>query len=303
MATHDYSSINLPAHSIYKSFTINDDISSCTSHCSHIRTSYTEYPRIYNICCSIEENLIFLKATLPNDATKSSYCSYLFYWIHENISEVLNSDKKSDYSKIISDLVQAWDNIVKYKYSLDHNVFKPVKVNGDMDNVSRKKKFFDYCNNYQYMKDEIVAKKSCYIYYNYLKDNIDIYNEFKEYCFLQKENCPYFLNIMGEHDPETLLRLEPCTKVKDHNTDLPISLTAQGEDSDNDISSRISSPPDSSPSNAIVVYTPFSLWLHKLIKIRGNTEERSVNYLLEDATQYKQENLDRNQYDISYKST
>lgn len=50
-------------------------------------------------------------------------------------------------------------------------------------------------------------------------------------------------------------------------------------------------------------YTPFSLWLHKLIKIRGNTEERSVNYLLEDATQYKQENLDRNQYDISYKST
>ncbi|SBT74521.1 PIR protein [Plasmodium ovale] len=320
LETLDYSSIYLPAYSIYKSFTINGDTSSCTSHCSEIRTSYTEYPRIYNICCSIQENLFILKVSLPNDATKSSYCAYLFYWIHENISEILNSDIKSYYSKIISDLVQAWDNIVKYNYILDDNVFKPVKVNGDKDKVSRKKKFFDYCNNYQYVKEEIVATKSCDIYYNYLKDNVDIYNEFKEYCFPQKENCPYILNIMGEHDdPETLLRLEPCTKVKDRTTDLLSSLTSQGEDSDNSISSRTSSPPDSSSSNAIVVvlsllgtfiilfffyrFTPFSLWLHKLIKTRGNIEERSVNYLLEDATQYEQANLDRNQYNISYKST
>ncbi|SBS90317.1 PIR Superfamily Protein [Plasmodium ovale curtisi] len=282
---------NLLSRSSYSIFKAEKATSTCSSFCNKNDNSYIKHPNVYDICCSINENLKLINLTVPN-YDKVKYCRYFYYWMHEKVSEILKLDTENEYNHIMSSLEEVWDNTVKYGYLVDRENFKPVKDDMTMENVTKFKKLYEYYNEYNNVKEYINHVNSCKLYYSYLTSSNSLYKELEVFCSTTGSKCPEFFHGLKE-------RLHQY-QLSDQNSAFE----------------------SSSPRNIIAVvfsllgifsififgykFTPSGFLLRKFIskksKIKDYIDYQKEDGIVEDASQSEQTHSENSQYNVHYLS-
>ncbi|SBT73968.1 PIR protein [Plasmodium ovale] len=302
---------NLSSHSSYSIFKAEKDTSTCSPSCNKDDNSYVKHPNVYNICCSINENLESINSTVPND-DKEIYCRYFYYWMHEKVSEFLKSDTENEYNHIMSSLEKVWDNTVKDGYVLDREKFKPVKDDMTMENVTKFKKLYEYYNEYNNVKEYINQVNSCKLYYSYLTSSNSLYKELEVFCSTTGSKCPEFFHGLKErYTPQSLLDLIPCKELNTSKGEQPPESASKGLHQ-YQLSDQNSASESSPTSNIIAVlfsllgiFSIFILlykFINKKAKIKDYINYQKEDGIVEDASLCEQTNSENSQYNFHYLS-
>ncbi|SBS99975.1 PIR Superfamily Protein [Plasmodium ovale curtisi] len=330
MPKPDEYSCELNTEIIHKELESNVDLDNSKQFCQYVTSISKNYPGIEEVCWEVASHLHHIGKNIVDDNTAEKYCSYLKYFLYDKI--IKNYDV-SKYSLIISYFHIPWNTIISDGYFTKKDSCRPLFPNNNLYYYDKWKEIFDYCTNYNYIREKLSAKDVCAkSYCQYIDRNKDLYTEFMTVCTIEDDNnCTPFLKDCRKNNPSKILDLPECEEYKrsrDDRLNTADEVTEQelltgGSDSQKasfDLSTSMSTPSPSYSNSAILTIfptlavlgtsllmyklTPFGSWLRphlqRMTKISNssNKEGRQSPY----ETEYNDINSNDVSYNIAYYS-
>ncbi|SBT56096.1 PIR Superfamily Protein [Plasmodium ovale wallikeri] len=219
---------NLPSYKAYDTYNSDKGVITCDTCCASVISLNNVYPGISNICESLAKNLNYIKEINQQDNLNYLY-TYLFYWVHEAITNLNIEDLTSKYKDIMDLLHSECDNIKSVINISDNNICKSWKYDMGIDHINKKKAFIEFFDDYETMRNEIFPSDGgdCSKYFDYIIDIAKIYNQLDTICKPDNENCYEFYVNKEYPDPYVLLGFSSCSKIKEsRGTSLDLNLLA-----------------------------------------------------------------------------
>ncbi|SBT56530.1 PIR Superfamily Protein [Plasmodium ovale wallikeri] len=323
----------LPTNEIYKHFSEkNIDFDNHSKECEVIKTQFSAYNDLHNLCGKLINNLKEFCTKDGNDNFVKYNCTYLHYWVNDQIIKILKTTDYSIYYPVIIKFYMTWEEIIK---TLTCEKYKCTTEGGplitlDRENFLFRKKLYDYFYNYKKIEEttfSIVYKdeEPC----KYLLSIQEEMENLKRECGTSSNKCPSDLNFEN-YNPKTLLDTLQCKEKPvsrepyDDAKEQGISGGHSGEDSEriNEVMGNVSTSSDSSvkPIYISIVSVSFfgllflgfflrksnNLGLHLMRHIPGKKE--NITYV-DDETEKEisshyfefEDNMSSNtRYDIAY---
>ncbi|SBT59538.1 PIR Superfamily Protein [Plasmodium ovale wallikeri] len=185
-------------------------------YCESIKYVFTTYPGIEKICRGLAEHMSLIYRDDNNDDnnTKIKDCRYLFYWMHEQVVKIKKHNKNTLYYWYIHYLIEAWKYMNKILDKSNSNVCNLEYYDTNNENIKKRKMLYDYCENYNYLQNDIFTGKYCDSYYYYLKKIDNLYNNFKEVWSVNNGNIPEYIKDCEKNKPSDLLQAPSCRNVE-----------------------------------------------------------------------------------------
>ncbi|SBT52552.1 PIR Superfamily Protein [Plasmodium ovale wallikeri] len=204
---------NLPSYRAYNTYNSDESDITCDTCCASFQSFNLVYPGIHDTCKQLVKKLNYIKKEKTND--NLDYLStYLFYWIHDNVTQ-FKIDLKSKY-KDAMDILHSECNIIKTKIGISDNVCNLWDYKIDIENINKKKAFFEFFDDYETMREEITSSEGgdCNKYFDYIFDIAKIYKDFNTLCE-SDNNCNKFYISSQYPNPQVLLGLSSCSEIAD----------------------------------------------------------------------------------------
>ncbi|GAW84527.1 variable surface protein [Plasmodium gonderi] len=181
------------------------------------------YPEIKNFCSQLRKYLINERNNHDQYMINSDLCNLLSYWLYEQLVEkckIYQCDAITIYNKISN--IFATSSGTNSLYSFFNCQLDPyIYTHEDWE---KRKKVFDYCQNFDTIKNTYPTdKEKCRQYHDYILDISNLYNNFKNECT--------FTNVTKKCPVKKFYTFDNCNPTKllnDHRCD-----TIQAEEVDN----------------------------------------------------------------------
>ncbi|SBT73521.1 PIR protein [Plasmodium ovale] len=183
-----------PLEELYKEF--NEDADEThDSYCSNARKDNNSYNGIHKICKKLVKNLEKISNNVVRNKSGIDLCSYLKYWVSNEVFQIVPSDKYWRYSTIISKLIQPWRDhnhhitnpITKCDYSTNSRL-------SGTQNIGKLNELNNYIHNIKYIRNKIKS------------------TDLKDKKMLLYRNCNKLFTDMEIYDPQTLLKELQCNE-------------------------------------------------------------------------------------------
>ncbi|KMZ82494.1 hypothetical protein PVIIG_05355 [Plasmodium vivax India VII] len=142
-------------------------------------------------------------------------CILLNYWIYGKIYEKHRDISNSGRS--FGELQRLWNSLILNPYKTSYNdKCEPDNSIATQNDWKKRKELYGYCVDYDTLQRMISNyDKHCKIIYKYLKEKVELYNEYYEYCSSGDNNnkCPRFFSKCENKDPNNLLSQLTCKEV------------------------------------------------------------------------------------------
>ncbi|SBT57862.1 PIR Superfamily Protein [Plasmodium ovale wallikeri] len=205
---------NLPSNQMYNTYDENKADVTCVTCCNNLQSLNEAFPGIHDMCKRLAKNINYIKEKKTSD-NLNYLCTYLFYWIHENVTK-LNIDAKSNYKNIMDMLHSECNDIKKIIGIPDNNLCNYEVSKLDIENVNKKKYFFEFFDDYETMRKEIAPSGgNCSKYFDYITDIAKMYGELDKICKPDINNCYKFYTINKNPNPNILLSSPSCSNIAD----------------------------------------------------------------------------------------
>ncbi|SBT58596.1 PIR Superfamily Protein [Plasmodium ovale wallikeri] len=173
---------------------------------------------VKNLCYKLARNIQYIyDIQHTNPDLKDKRCKELNYWLHEEVTKKLGSNKVSEYGVILSKLHWPWNGIRNSYGDKMADICVTGEIINNFGEDNRKKKMNDYCEYYPIISAELDKEEAdCKPYYKYLSESSSIHQEImkgcknsddKLYCPKNGENCMYY-------PPSYFLNKKACQIIK-----------------------------------------------------------------------------------------
>ncbi|SBS82187.1 PIR Superfamily Protein [Plasmodium ovale curtisi] len=193
---------------------LNSVIKSCKfcSYCDNVSTFLGDYGIIV-LCYNFVNNLSKIYDDWNiSTKLKDKRCNDLIYWWYNNLYYTYQKRCIPNCDNIAEAFSEVWKKITQslgtYADRLCKNPFEPLL---SFDSCKNMKKVSDYCENYEFIKDQLEnTSANCAGYYYYLTESEDLYKETVSKC--KTDGKKYCLNFDECHnyDPKILLNNSKC---------------------------------------------------------------------------------------------
>ncbi|CAG9485157.1 unnamed protein product [Plasmodium vivax] len=204
---------DLPSSKIYKIFNDNNNTNSSDGNCGSVK-NYNGSDEIKNLCKKFEKNSKELGTLVVNNVNLGARCSYLTYWIYDEIRKKLNNiSYENDRKSIIKEFNEASSNIFS---SLMHSIHGcRINIEGNFDELRDEKILYDYFQNCDSIVENAKKKdkNGCTDYYTYLNSIKELYKKKKEEEYCCSSNflvCEDYFKCEDKYDPDVILSKLKC---------------------------------------------------------------------------------------------
>lgn len=209
---------DLPSSKIYKIFNDNNNTDNTDGNCAGVK-SYNGNDEVKNLCKKFEKNSKGLDTLVGKDVIQETRCSYLTYWIYDEIRKQLN---KSSYNNHRNSIINELDEAsFKIFYSLIYsNHGCQINIEDKFEEWKEEKILYDYFKNCDTIIEYAKDKSKCTDYYNYVNSIKKYYNKKKvneSCCYSRVFECKEFFNCEEKYDPDVILSKLKCDG--DHSTE------------------------------------------------------------------------------------
>ncbi|KNA02413.1 variable surface protein Vir24g [Plasmodium vivax North Korean] len=204
---------DLPSSKIYKIFNDNNNTDNSDGNCAGVK-SYNGNDEVKNLCKKFEKNSKELGTLVVNNVNLGARCSYLTYWIYDEIRKKLNNiSYENDRKSIIKEFNEASSNIFRSLMYSGHGCL--ITIEDNFNELRDEKILYDYFKNcdtiIEYAKKK--DKNGCTDYYTYLNSIKEYYKKKKEeeYCCSSNFSvCEDYFKCEDKYDPEVILSKLNC---------------------------------------------------------------------------------------------
>ncbi|CAI7717815.1 PIR protein [Plasmodium vivax] len=209
---------DLPSSKIYKIFNDSDITGSADGNCAGVNV-YNNDDGVKKLCKKFEKNSKGLDTLVGKDVIQETRCSYLTYWIYDEIRKQLN---KSSYNNHRNSIINELDEAsFKIFYSLIYsNHGCQINIEDKFEEWKEEKILYDYFKNCDTIIEYAKDKSKCTDYYNYVNSIKKYYNKKKvneSCCYSRVFECKEFFNCEEKYDPDVILSKLKCDG--DHSTE------------------------------------------------------------------------------------
>ncbi|VUZ93212.1 PIR protein [Plasmodium vivax] len=209
---------DLPSSKIYKKFNDSDITGSADGNCAGVNV-YNNDDGVKKLCKKFEKNSKELDTLVGKDVIQETRCSYLTYWIYDEIRKQLN---KSSYNNHRNSIINELDEAsFKIFYSLIYsNHGCQINIEDKFEEWKEEKILYDYFKNCDTIIEYAKDKSKCTDYYNYVNSIKKYYNKKKvneSCCYSRVFECKEFFNCEEKYDPDVILSKLKCDG--DHSTE------------------------------------------------------------------------------------
>ncbi|KMZ83038.1 variable surface protein Vir24 [Plasmodium vivax India VII] len=209
---------DLPSSKIYKIFNDNNNTNSSDGNCAGVNV-YNNDDGVKKLCKKFEKNSKGLDTLVGKDVIQETRCSYLTYWIYDEIRKQLN---KSSYNNHRNSIINELDEAsFKIFYSLIYsNHGCQINIEDKFEEWKEEKILYDYFKNCDTIIEYAKDKSKCTDYYNYVNSIKKYYNKKKvneSCCYSRVFECKEFFNCEEKYDPDVILSKLKCDG--DHSTE------------------------------------------------------------------------------------
>ncbi|KMZ89578.1 variable surface protein Vir24 [Plasmodium vivax Brazil I] len=209
---------DLPSSKIYKKFNDTNNTDNSDGNCAGVK-SYNGNDEVKNLCKKFEKNSKELDTLVGKDVIQETRCSYLTYWIYDEIRKQLN---KSSYNNHRNSIINELDEAsFKIFYSLIYsNHGCQINIEDKFEEWKEEKILYDYFKNCDTIIEYAKDKSKCTDYYNYVNSIKKYYNKKKvneSCCYSRVFECKEFFNCEEKYDPDVILSKLKCDG--DHSTE------------------------------------------------------------------------------------
>ncbi|SBT58604.1 PIR Superfamily Protein [Plasmodium ovale wallikeri] len=207
---------NLPSYKFYEKLNEEYDEDSYREDiyyedCKRILPQYPDSGSILNLCGKLVRNIRKLYAWTNNDIHKSERCTYLNYWIY---NEVINNHGISENyiynSNFILYLFYVWDTIDEKLSHTDKCAQEKYLIRSN--EFLEEKKSYDDNQNYKSIKDIVNSGKNDQNndYFSYITENENLHRVLKEECKCTNNTkfCVEFHKYNRDNKKDKLCSLE-----------------------------------------------------------------------------------------------
>ncbi|SBT58570.1 PIR Superfamily Protein [Plasmodium ovale wallikeri] len=326
----DQDSCELYTDIIFNELKENEDVKRYESSCEYILSHYDKYPRIKQLCLNVASYLNNIGKKTLDDNIEKTYCSYVKYLLYD---EIIKNEEITNHYKILSSFNIPWNTVISQGNFSEMDNCRPEFPNIHIDYYEKWKKLFDYCINYDPIKEQLSSKNSCAkSYCQYINENKDLYTEFTELCKNRDDkNCPSFFQECKQNIPNNILVLPACEvynkslqpqqdRVEEVTGQAPaVTLHIQHEDHSASSDHMQTSPSLHSNTAMLTIFptlsvlatsllmyklTPFGSWLRphlqRMTKINNISDIEGTQ--LSYTSEYNDINSNEGSYNIAYYS-
>ncbi|SBT58593.1 PIR Superfamily Protein [Plasmodium ovale wallikeri] len=307
---------NLPSYKFDKE--LNSVIKNCKfcSYCDGEQSFSGDYA-IRVFCYKFVNNLEKIHDDLSiNSKLKDKRCNDLIYWWYYNLYYIYTERYVSGYADIANHFKEVRDKIEHFPGistdKLCNNFFKKLLPLATYENM---KKVSDYCENYEFIEDKLKEPKNdCTLYYHYLVDSSELYNNNVSQCHVAENSYCLDFNNCHDYTPEKLLKNEKCNKIRETEKENAI-LEKEAEQlvpcprgfgcvPDDIINTSITFSDYRFISLIVLSFTPTGSFLNNILHrkniIRKNIHEEEYDELLESDSEDTPINFNNREYLITY---
>ncbi|SBT58565.1 PIR Superfamily Protein [Plasmodium ovale wallikeri] len=161
-----------------------------SNYCNVMKTTYSEYEGIYDICRMFERNLRNLDNILNKESDTIDRCRYFNFWIHDELRKKLRGDINQKRTDLVREFFKIGSSIKRE--SLKHNCGYDYNYHITLDLWKEWKDLYDYLKNYDHILNIISTNKYlCRNYKSYYTYITNIYSKYKtDCCIKNNEYCP-----------------------------------------------------------------------------------------------------------------
>ncbi|SBS89135.1 PIR Superfamily Protein [Plasmodium ovale curtisi] len=199
---------NFPSNKACNTYDENNADVTYVTCCDTSQSLNIVFPGIHDMCKRLEKNINYIKEKKTSD-NLNYLCTYLFYWIHENITKLNIDVKRIPYN-----------NLCNYEvYELD------------IENFNKKKCFFEFFDDYETISKEIAPSgDNCSKYFDHITDIAKMYGELDKICKPDINNCYKFYSSKKYTNPNILLSLSSCSHIANSKRPFSDSLLHSSPD-------------------------------------------------------------------------
>ncbi|SBT83862.1 PIR protein [Plasmodium ovale] len=221
MSRKSYNLGDSPSYKFNKE--LNSVIKDCNfcSHCDDVNNFFGDYG-IRVLCYNFVNNLgkIYDDYSI-NSKLKDKRCNDLIYWWYDNLYFTYNKQYSTDSSDIINKFKKLWQKITQlYGISADKLCKNPFDPLLSFDSYKNMKEVSDYCENYEFIKDQLEnTSANCSGYYYYLTESEDLYKKTVSNCKTGGNNYCLSFDECHNYNPKILLNNDKCKLTEKNEND------------------------------------------------------------------------------------
>ncbi|KMZ83488.1 hypothetical protein PVBG_05605 [Plasmodium vivax Brazil I] len=206
-------SLGLPSEDFYKKLNHDDgkNLSDYSKLCNSIFNNKNKNTILRRPCTVVLKYLESFYKKSENVNSDYVDCILLNYWIYGKIYEQHQDIPKS--AQYFGKLQRLWSNhIPNLLKTSSNNKCELDTLIAIQDDWWNRKELYGYCVDYDTIEGTIrYYDRYCKEIYKYLKEKVELYNEYNEHCSKTNNNmCPPFFSKCKNKDPNTLLSKLSC---------------------------------------------------------------------------------------------
>ncbi|SBT52655.1 PIR Superfamily Protein [Plasmodium ovale wallikeri] len=305
-----------PLEALYNEFDNESNVSNYEL-CQSFTAKDFEFKGIHKFCNKLIRNLKnVLNNNIDNNLVKES-CSYLYYWMSNELYDIVSSDSV-EYETFISMLRSQWTDTYRESSNAVENCSYSSVMFYSLTDIGQFNNILNYVHNFKFVTEKInsIKPEDKESYCKYVSSFFQQYDNFISVCTADRyKNCNRLPKHPKEYNPRSLYDKLKCNELKEPKAEpasdpvLDYSDSHPKDDESSESNSFHILPIFSSLFGALLAslltykLTPVGSFLNKHI-FNNRTHEKIYDEMnnidLEDISEGVNINLDNDPFHITY---